>query len=281
MFGDFLSIPNIKYLHLIGSLKRNEFVSNQLIRRLFNEYPDYFERVISLFEQPSHTYFPFHKEIGVQNNSNSTDNRKSRFYKTKTLINKLYPENKIKSNKDVALFVKEKNNWVLNEVYRYEKKLHYFLTRKFSRAGRDDILNIEKKVAQSNSYLIDIQNNILSCKVFLNPYIEIIQTAFNVVNFNPYEVLCDEISQKTVACVPQLFFEGYKTVNLDPISINIISILYEESIPITFRELEEKMSKLFDRADNDENAIRLLITGSLKFLIGSNLIYLGTAFGDN
>ena len=167
---------------------------------------------------------------------------------------------------------------MLNEVYKYEKKLYYFLTRKFSRVDRNDILNIEKKVTQSNSYLIDIQNNILSGEVFLNPYIEIINTAFDVIDFNPYEVLRDEKNQKTVACIPQLFFEGYKTVNLDSVSINIISILYEESTPFTFRELEEKMSELFDRVDNDESAIRSLIITSLKFLVGNNLIYLDTAF---
>ena len=108
VFADFLSIPDIKYLHLIGAFKRNEFVCNQLIRRLYSEYPDYFERVISLFEQPSHFYFSSPKETGVQNISKLRGSQKFRFYRTRTLINKLYPENDIKSNKGLVLFVKEK-----------------------------------------------------------------------------------------------------------------------------------------------------------------------------
>ena len=112
------------------------------------------------------------------------------------MINNLYPGNVIKSNKDLALFVKERNNWILNEVYGFEKKLHYFLTKKFSRVNRDDILYIERKVANSNSYLLDIQNNILSCKLYLNPYIEIIQTSFDVIEFNPYELLSEEKIKK-------------------------------------------------------------------------------------
>ena len=148
------------------------------------------------------------------------------------------------------------------------------MTKKFSRVNRDDILYIERKVAKSNSYLLDIQNNILSCKLYLNPYIEIIQTSFDVIDFNPYELLSEEKNQKTIACLPQLFFEGYTTVSIDPISINIISILYEEGIAITFRELEKKMSELFDRVENDGIAIRSLLIRSLKFLVGSNLVYL-------
>lgn len=272
-FGDFLSVPCKKYLHLIGPLKRDEYTIQQLTRRLFNDYPEYFERVISLFKQPVHSYFISSKEIkGKQNKSGSR--RKFSFYQSKTLINNLYPGNVIKSNKDLALFVKERNNWILNEVYGFEKKLHYFLTKKFSRVNRDDILYIERKVANSNSYLLDIQNNILSCKLYLNPYIEIIQTSFDVIDFNPYELLSQEKNQKTIACLPQLFFEGYTTVSIDPISINIISILYEEGIAITFRELEKKMSELFDRVENDGNAIRSLLIRRLRFLVGSNLIYL-------
>jgi hypothetical protein len=280
-FADFLSLPEIKYLHLIGPLKRNVYVCNQLVRRLFNEYPYYFEKVISLFEQSSHTYFTFHKETRVQNDVQFRSKRKFIFFRTKSLINKLYPEVNIKSNKSIALLVKEKNNRVLNEVYKYEKRLHYFLTRKFSRVNRDDILKIEKKVIQSNAFLIDMQKNIFSCTLYLNPYIEIIETSFDIIDFNPYEVLRDEKNQKTVACVPQLFFEGYRTVKLDDVSINIISILYEESIPITFNKFEEKMSELFYRVDNDETSIRHLIIKNIKLLIGSNIIYLDTAFVDN
>ncbi len=58
------------------------------------------------------------------------------------------------------------------------------------------------------------------------------------------------------------------------VSINIISILYEEGVAITFRELEKKMSELFDRVENDGIAIRSLLIRSLKFLVGSNLVYL-------
>lgn len=58
------------------------------------------------------------------------------------------------------------------------------------------------------------------------------------------------------------------------VSINIISILYEEGVAITFRELEKKMYELFDRVENDGIAIRSLLIRSLKFLVGSNLVYL-------
>lgn len=273
VFGDFLSIPKVKYLHLIGALKRNEFIVNQLSRRLFKEYPEYFEKVISLFKQSSHIYFLHQKKRGVQNN-NKKAKGKMNFYRTKALINRLYPENIVKSDQSVVLFVKAKNNRVLNEVYNYEKKLHYLRARKFSRIDRNDVLNIEKKVVESNKSLIDIQSNISSSKILLNPYIEIINTAFDVIDFNPYNILRDEENQRTVACVPQLFFEGYRAANLDAVSINIVSILYEESTPITFRELEKKMSVLFDRVDNDERAIRSLIITNLKFLVGNNFVYL-------
>lgn len=275
-FADFLSIPDKKYLHLIGPLKRNEFVCNQLVKRFFYDYPDYFEKVISLFEQPPHTYFQALKKTSQNNNNCAGYKRKTSYSRTKKLINKLYPENNINSNKKVALFVKEKNNRVLNEVFIFEKKLHYFLTRKFSRILRDDILDIERKVARSNFYLIDIQNKKLSPLLFLNPYIEIIETPFDIINLNPYEILREEKKQKTVACIPQLFFNGYITVELDPISINIIATLYEETTPVTFKVLEEKIDCLFDRIDNDRQSIKSLLILSLKYLVGNNMIYLDT-----
>lgn len=273
-FADFLLIPNMRYLHLIGPLKRNEFVCNQLVRRFFNEYPDYFEKVISLFQQPLHTYFKPHEKSRGQNNGQFKSKSRFNFSRTKSLIDKLYPGVNTNSNKSIELFVKEKNNQVLNEVYKYEKKLYYFLTRKFSRIYRDEICSIEKMVIQSNPFIIEIQNNNLSCILFLNPYIEIIETAFDVNDFNPYEILREEKKQKTIACIPQLFYDGYITAELDAVSINIISILYEEATPITFIKLEEKMSELFVRVDNDEIPIRSLITKRLKFLIGNNMIYL-------
>ena len=48
--GDFHDVPfNRSYLHLLGDLKRDEFTCNQMAAKLRELFPDYYERIVSLF----------------------------------------------------------------------------------------------------------------------------------------------------------------------------------------------------------------------------------------
>lgn len=51
-FGDFVDVPYLrKYIHLLGSYKRNERICNQMANRLRLDYPEYFYRIVAHFKR--------------------------------------------------------------------------------------------------------------------------------------------------------------------------------------------------------------------------------------
>ena len=172
-------------------------------------------------------------------------------------------------------FVKTKNNPILNEVLKYEKQAHYCL-KKFKRLNGQEIIDVENKTVESSLFFASNPKEQNSYKLHLNPFIEIIETSINGLNFNPYQYLSQENkdSETTIACLPQVFFEGYKEIELDQIAINILSIIFEEGSSIIFHQLKQKATALFDRTDNDEQAIDALLISKLKYLVGNNLCYI-------
>ena len=50
--GDFHDVPfNRTYLHLLGHYKRDEFTCIKMAEKLKELYPDYYERIVSLFQK--------------------------------------------------------------------------------------------------------------------------------------------------------------------------------------------------------------------------------------
>lgn len=269
--ADFFSILELRYLHLIGRLKRDKFICDQLMRRFCYEYPDYFDRISTLFNSP----FP------VRNRAvdNVRFNSKPDFIypKTRMLIRNLYPGSRVNSNESLSLFVDESKNQALRDVYEYEEKVQHFLTCEFAGIERKELFLMEKKINDSAAFFNGLPDD-RSLKIYLNPYLEVFETPFNVINFNPYEVLRgEERDKKIVACVPHLFAEGYREINLDTLCAKIISVIYTYPSGTTFRDLKDKISDLFDRTPENKNDMSGLIMDKLKFLTGTNLIYLDKA----
>jgi hypothetical protein len=273
-FGDFLSISKLKYLHLIGGLKRDKFVCDQLTKRLYYEYPEYFIRIATLFKT-SHQNANFFLKDADSGDKNNSATKAFKYEKTRELINRMFPENNLKSNKDIFSFVKTKNNTILNKVCKYEKELHSYL-KKFKSIDKQEVLNIESKTVESSRFFANSEDEMNSYTLYLNPFIEIIETPINVLHFDPYQYLSreEEDSEITVACIPQSFFEGYKEVELNQICINIVSTIYENGGIVDFQQLKQKVLASFDRTDNDEQAIESLFMARLKYLVGNNLIYM-------
>jgi hypothetical protein len=274
LFGDFLSVPDLKYLHLIGGAKRNKFICKQLEKRLFIDYPEYYYKIESLFNTSRN-------KSGKNAYNGLLPPKKIRkkyvYDRTRNLISSLYPKQPLNGNSDTEHFVKEQNNPYLNEVFKYEKTIHGLLLTKFSRIPADRIADMEQRSGCSNRFLIGLKNRQESCRIHLNPFMEIIEAPSYVLQFNPYELLRGGNPKSvTVACIPQLFHEGYKETVIDDISINILAILLEETAPVSFTELVEKASDLFDRVDGDKDSIVSLLQKRIKKLVGESLIYLSS-----
>lgn len=190
------------------------------------------------------------------------------------LIRNLYSDSRVNSNESLSLFVDERKNQVLRSVYEYEEKVHHFLTREFADIEVKELFLMEKKINDSAAFFNRLPDN-KSLKIYLNPYIEVFETPFNVINFNPYEILrAEETDKRIVACVPQLFAEGYKEIDLDTLCAKIISFIYKHPKGITFCRLKDKIADLFNRSSENGKEISDLIIDKLKFLTGTNLIYL-------
>nr|WP_294080537.1 DUF6734 family protein [Proteiniphilum sp. UBA5384] len=270
--ADFFATPGLKYLHLIGRLKRDKFICDQLVRRFFFEYPDYFERVSALFKSP------FHTGDGKANGGKFTYPLDFSYPKTRDLIHNLYPGSSIGNNEGLSLFVKENKNRVLGGVYRYEEKIHRLLTRNFAEIDMKELRRMEEKVYASATLFNELVDD-MALKIRMTPYVEIFETPFDVIHFNPYEILRGKTDKKIVACVPHIFAGGVKEIDLDTLCAKILSVVHKHPKGVTFRDLADEISELFNQNEGKIGPIRDMVMDKLKFLVGTNLLYLEKAKG--
>ncbi|SFW66192.1 hypothetical protein SAMN02927921_03094 [Sinomicrobium oceani] len=217
-FADFSAVPfNLKYLHIIGTKKREQEICELLSRILLKEYPDFFYKIVSLFR---HEHVNFEKKIS--------------FFLTRTYETSNVP---VPAHKNESLCKSDQLDTINKCSYSNSKEVNSFadtlkeLKQKWGDIKNQKLLDGELAATDFYSYFYLKKEQQAETLVQKNCYLEILEESFGWDKavkeaINP-DLLGDEVENFGLAYVPRLFFEGYKEVVISELDYNILILLEE------------------------------------------------------
>lgn len=227
--GDFHETPfNMKYLHLLGHFKRNQFTCLQMAAKLRSLYPEYFFKIIQLFEERN---ISIYAEILKSYKNNYIEKEAEAIYdyqhnitdKNKCQIPPAYHE-------DILIYIKELDTCL-------------------------ELLNNKQDIMQiKESFNIFIQSIDKSVKLFHENYSDSYLTGRDLVSENWYRNLFEdetslmdkEICATDMSCIFSSdydwgrFYRKYKTTgveyyeNVELITGNYYYIIINEALNVHF-----------------------------------------------
>ena len=232
-FADFSLVPRrLKYLHLIGCKNRDKEICALKSRTLFQQYPEYFYRVIELFGA-EHIHFDWHiKTIFSVENSN-----KALFYKKASAEAGTNPE----ASKDIL---------------EYQQILAK-LASDWKRIDTGYLYALEQIPADGFLEFLDSNESRSSSVISRNPYLVIIEGSFNWSpetrnSIEPRLVSPDPDEMLGIACIPQLFFDGCSRVIIDELDFNILTLLEN---PMFLKDILYSLESCFGVPDDDTRSV--------------------------
>ena len=298
-FGEFNEVPhNRRYLHLLGTFKRDRVVCEQLANRLRLDYPEYYYRIIELFRSNKVALKKDFYYFTDKSSSKSLTDRytllKSNFEKdeipilseTEYLNGNQLP---VASNLERIVFdklIKLEN--VQDEQYKFElkkdiklfqKKLHILLQKKFINYSRDYLYGRDISHIQHLQMIFENPDKGFNIRLLIDPLVEIAECKYN---WNEvYQSYVDDKHTKTelnlepsavrISIIPECDTQGYSLIDLDDLDSLILDIL---KTPTTVNDLINQIKTWFD-ADDLENSLAefsKLIHGRIKMAIQSKII---------
>jgi hypothetical protein len=253
-FADLSSVPQRHtYLHLIGGKKRDSEICELMSRTLFQQYPEYFYRIICLFKN-EHLYF--HTRIKTFLPESWDDHPKivseengpvkySPYHRTKQAIGEDHQPNKNLTIHQLHDLVEKFATVELKEVFQYEKQLAA-LTHSWQNISTGYLYALEGIPA--NHFELYFQLNELQQNTILqkNPYLVIIEDSFSWTSetknrINPYLISKNKDETLGLACMPQLFFNGHNEVIIDELEYNILTLLER---PVPLKDLVQEIGSI-------------------------------------
>jgi hypothetical protein len=279
-FGDFARVPfEIKYLHLLGQYKRNNFICMQMANRLRQDYPDYYYRIIELFKKQQ---IPLTKDYYDNYSQKDFVNRSNKLkidYLTSTITKEINSIDKLRFSPfiDLDYFVDKRNQKVLNQkqledLELFCKKINSVLRTKFSLITADYLYARDLNVNQYFQELFEDVENIYSKKLIADDGSEIIEsnykwTTFREIN-NSYKLYANTIleekpSKTSSVIVPECDRNGFSIGSIDSLDLILLDILKKTK---TVQELLHELSDYFDETELNKSKIEFekLIFGRIK-----------------
>lgn len=206
--ADFYNIKKLKYLHLIGSFKRQTEVCDMLARHLRQESEELYLRIINLFKEKHYFYnsklkniFPGITQLGRKN---------FKYTRSEQFAKSLDPNCNFGSNLLLIQYIKGSRNLLLKALFSYEQKINR-ICAKFSKIDVLALDQLENSMLASVSFL-DVDNEERKTMVIRrNPYVEIIYSAFDwttiqILRNGGMNVRCSWKDDFVIAIIPELFF---------------------------------------------------------------------------
>jgi hypothetical protein len=298
-FANFHHLPhNISFLHALGDYKKNGWVCDQLAHRLRLDYPEYFARVMNLFEKDG--IESFEKTVSVASSglpntiqrftSNYLSEPESeQFYRTNQVLSAICEKEGISLDRDKFTISELKDNLgrkltdaliirVLDDVYEFEQEKLRLL----------ELLDQENSETEVGFQAIQSANLVLKNKCWqemaelkLAPYCKSIlsewdwaqnSVLFTRIKINPiqHNLLVPPHYYQTVLLWDRHHKEVIEYL-LGPIGTYLLSVLKEEDYS-SMRELVDKVSTFFELVD--KKRILEMMEEEVRFLAYSGLIHL-------
>lgn len=259
LFANFSSVPSrLKYLHLIGSKKRDREICDLLSRTLLQQYPEYFYRVLELFRSEHPRFYPQVKTIFPEKNNSGTS-----------------------SPKQIGVEAKNSKN-ILKQLGDYEQTLAKLIDN-WKQIDFNFLHAIEQIPANGFNDFFDSEKLQSIAYIERNPYIVIIEDSFSwppeTKNMIASQfALSDPDETFGIACIPQLFFNGCSQVVIDELDFNILTLLEK---PMLLNDMLQRLQNCFaDAGDGDiSHVMRELTLIRLKRLFLNKCIFVKSEAG--
>ena len=288
-FADFTTVPyGSKYLHLIGNKKRNHIVCELMSQVLFRDYPEYYFKIITLFSS-THLKFDTHIQSVIPSflqahNLTESKSQPGNVPKSQTYIRtqeaiRLQDNNGNEPyiNADVKTFVKDFGSKTTKLVYQYEDQLYTYL-KKWQSIPPDRLYLMELSACDYFSFFYHTKEQQLNTLLIKNSFLEIAEDSFEWPDetkdlINKYIGAKSFSESNGIACVPTLFFKGYKEVIIDELDYNILAML---NGPIKLIKLLNRLEVCFTPEETEDNfaAVYELILDKLKQLFINRCIFI-------
>lgn len=244
-FGDFTAVPyRLKYLHLIGSNKRNKVTCDMMSRTLLLHYPEYFYRIVSLF-RGEHAFW-----------TGKIEPLFSFWYPSGHHFPKPACRDENFAHSDALVLPSSSERWhrvAPNELY------------------------MQELAAISYSYFFFCpQKEQLQTVIAINPHLTVTEAPESErSDYNVYanEAETDTIAPCAVVSLPELFFEGISNIAIDELGYNILAIL---DTPRTVQNIIISLASCFSVEDltHHQRVIYDLVLTKLKFLFHHKCIFI-------
>jgi hypothetical protein len=280
-FGDFTKVPfEKKYLHLLGTYKKSEFVSNQLANKLREDYPYYYYRIIELFKKQQ---VPLLKDYYYDNwyqkdlrcraialkkcyTTNNIEKEENSLEKLRW-SNTLTPSHLIEKNNKKAL-----DELQLKDLDLFCQKINSITRSKFSLISTDYLYARDLNVNQYFQYLFEDVKNIYSKKLITDDTIEIIESNYDWSAYlkekNNEELRAKMMLEKnplntSMVIVAECDRNGFSITTVDSLDLILLKILEKTK---TIQELLNELSDYFDESELNESKSKFekLIFGRIK-----------------
>ena len=281
-FGDFARVPyEKKYLHLLGTYKKNEFVCNQMANRLRQDYPIYYYRIIELFKKNKiQLYKDFYTFIDEDNTTklverseylrisfkNKILNKESNNPKSQGLP-KLSVESILDRNKDVKL-----SSIQIKDLVLFCNKANKIIKDKFSLLSKDYLYGRDLNSNYYFQLFFEDVKAIYSKKIIKSSEIEIISSKYewpHILNKNEdtSALINSKLNftpKKTHSIlIPECDITGYSINCIDDLDILLLEIIKKGK---TVRETLDELKIYFEpnELNKSETAFEKLIFGRIK-----------------
>jgi len=267
----------LKYIHLLGPHKKSRDNCELMGRILYKEYPEYFGRVVSLFSH-EHRYFTTKiKEVfsvpSVQGQPPATG--KGTIYpRTLYAISATEKTNEKLTSAQIEEYVTRSSRKVIKEIFNYEAGLLKCIAS-WNELPAGRLYSMENEHPVNSGFFFLSKEEQLSTVIEKNSFLTIIETSFDWTAslscilkeaFDPEETV-------NIACVPELFFNGFSEKAIDELEYNIL-VLLEEAIPLEalLKALEACFSA--DEIEHDYDSIYELVLMKIKRLALKKCVFI-------
>ena len=298
--GGFVDVPyNKQYIHLVGRLKKNKRVCEEMANRLRQDYPEYYYKIISLFKKqqiplktdyyyfidqtsPRYLIDRYYKLKSDQQEFTSASFKEKvdalesladfKLNIVKNVVNAF--DGKIVDKQVEAIYDK-----LLNDAIIFEAQIKTIVETKFSQYAKDDLYVRDISYTQYFEYLFADKSIGFEKVIEADPVVEIIESEFDWIAFDlkingdDKPILNFNALPSTVySCVlPECHCNGYSLVKIDDLDRELLQFLKK---PKTINTLLADMKEAYEITDSEESVdeFEMLIIGRVRLALQAKIV---------
>lgn len=279
-FADFSEVPfNRWYLHLLGFYKKSQLVCDQMAAYLRLNYPEYYYRILLLFDNKESTLIRRYYWLNEFDNVDSLLNMHCRLSDEAALNSRIHSDKvrlgMLVNKSDVffryQLLCKTANlsDELVDDLDSFEQELWRVVSEEFSRIPYDSLWSRDILCAGYTQYLFEDQNTTIERVIVAEKNTRQISCRFNWLHLlpeagvNKSQLFEPNLEGFKILVVPECDQTGYSLDTLDNLDCFLLNAL---SRPLKIQDLLSELETLFEEEDLKESRAEFLqlVFGRIK-----------------